>query len=758
VPSLRPLVFLTALLVAGPAVADPELRGQHAIESKRDDGRRFRVDLRVEARPSGELRLLRVARSMSPDDEDEAPLRWRAMSVERRGNELSTTYYVPCPRPLRGASAALRTGSLGGARRVWSNRIRARYRFQAGRVSEELENLTRYAPEAGWKRERGHGANLAQRLRLGFPARVPSGGRMHVLVPASGELRVKLTGGSALRLRVEDSRGRSLASTADVLSGVSVSSPKPLGLVSVVVTQARGARVCARLRQARALPRAKLPWRPTSYYPIFEFEGDGTPSTDTLYRRGGPLARFDRAFGLEGDASSVAWERGDVGVRASTHFSHGHYVRTSEPREEYAEYDWHADLDGDGSIGRGRGLSALDTNRDGVATKAELLLVAGARALEGVFRAYDHDRDGKIHLGRELAPHRGATFDGDGDGTLSPTELRALVGSQPRLRAQLERRRRLLLERLLIQDEDGDDGISATEIKPGAWDFVDDEDRDKDEKRVFDLDNLILHLTDGRRLVGNRLLARGQELVLMNGPRRHRPVANFKPEALRTLRQGSDGDFDDETDVSWWGHCDAAALAGMLFREPTRRVVHKGVTFRVSDLKALLVEYSMGARQLRGFSWKRGNELRSPADYTLGFHTTLREALAEGRPLLADVGKRPPSGGDHEVWNHAIHGYAIELSEAEGDDPYALDTRARIDHGEGSILVRYRLHFDRAGRIRADDKARTAWRSRDGGGQLVYLRYLYVADRFAGGNSQTRNPQVTKHRLAQLFGGELPWR
>ncbi len=52
---------------------------------------------------------------------------------------------------------------------------------------------------------------------------------------------------------------------------------------------------------------------------------------------------------------------------------------------------------------------------------------------------------------------------------------------------------------------------------------------------------------------------------------------------------GTNGKKDGEMDVSWWGSCDAVALAGMIFEEPTQSVTIEGVTFTPNDIKGLLV-------------------------------------------------------------------------------------------------------------------------------------------------------------------------
>jgi len=52
---------------------------------------------------------------------------------------------------------------------------------------------------------------------------------------------------------------------------------------------------------------------------------------------------------------------------------------------------------------------------------------------------------------------------------------------------------------------------------------------------------------------------------------------------------GSNGRTNGSMDVSWWGSCDAVALAGMLFETPKKDVTINGVTFTPNDIKGLLV-------------------------------------------------------------------------------------------------------------------------------------------------------------------------
>ena len=52
---------------------------------------------------------------------------------------------------------------------------------------------------------------------------------------------------------------------------------------------------------------------------------------------------------------------------------------------------------------------------------------------------------------------------------------------------------------------------------------------------------------------------------------------------------GENGKTNGSMDVSWWGSCDAVALAGMLFETPKKSVTINGVTFTPNDIKGLLV-------------------------------------------------------------------------------------------------------------------------------------------------------------------------
>ena len=52
---------------------------------------------------------------------------------------------------------------------------------------------------------------------------------------------------------------------------------------------------------------------------------------------------------------------------------------------------------------------------------------------------------------------------------------------------------------------------------------------------------------------------------------------------------GSNGKTKGSMDVSWWGSCDAVALAGMLFETPKKKATVDGVEFTPNDIKGLLV-------------------------------------------------------------------------------------------------------------------------------------------------------------------------
>ncbi|MGE0708172.1 MAG: EF-hand domain-containing protein [Planctomycetota bacterium] len=756
---MRPLLPLAlTILCAAVGRAEPApLIGRHLLQGEQDDGRRFEVELSVERRPDGSLRVVRVARSSSPGDEELPPRRWRALHVERAGDELRTVFTLPAPRPAQGAADALRAGALPTARGTWQNRIAATYRFAAGEVRESLENLTGLAPEDRWRRAEARGGTLAGRLPLGGSREVPRDGRLRLVVPASGELELTLVGPPA-RLELIDARGASLA-VAPIASNnqLRLVSSAPLGLVTLAVGGAVGHRVQARLRQAAAVPAAQRPWRAPSYYPIYELDPEGRENLEALFHTDGPLERFDRALGLQGAASAVAWEKGGA-LRSGTSYHEGHYVRRARPRERHAEEDWRVDLDGDGRIAAPAAevIAGYDQDGDGAVDEDELTRVAGPRALAALLRVYDHDDDGEVQLDREVPRAQAGAADRDGDGALDRDELAALIAGTPALRRQLLAQRRDLVARVLSHDRDGDGRVTAQELVPGAWDFLDDLDLDQDGARLFDDTNLVLALRDGRRLVGARVQAKDGALIVLGGPRGDRELGRARPEEVLALREGADGDLDDETDVRWWGHCDAAALAGILFREPSQRVSVGGVELRASDLQGILVELAMGERLLRGFSWSEGGKLRGSADYAAGFHALLREALGEGRALLCDVSARPWGPGDHEVWNYAVHGFVAELREAPGDDPYVLEARTTLRHTGGARELRYRLHYDAAGEVRADAASRTAWLQAENG-EARYLRYLLVAGRLTGAHGGQRNPQVTRERVARLFGGELPW-
>ena len=561
------------------------------------------------------------------------------------------------------------------------------------------------------------------------------------------------------RLQLFDLGGRELSPADRSGKTARFELEQALGLLEVRVSGVqRGVSLGARLYQRAVLPSEQRPWKTKSYYPVYEVGRDGELNLEAMYRVDGPLERFDRAFGLRAPRSAVAWERGEgAGVRPSADFRHGHFVRQAEPREARAEQELAVDLDGDGAIGGepGAALAGLDLDRDGVVSAAEVNVSARRRVMRGLLRAYDGDGDGRIRLGEELSRRRGQAFDGDGDGALGLRELERLFLADASLRSQLGQRCAELVARLLLKDRDGDRRLSQSELRPGAWDFLDDADADRDGRSYMDTDNWIAFLRSGETRVGNRRALFADEVRLFRGPARREPAGTFQVRELLALRRGADGDFEDAGDVTWWGHCDAAALAGILFRRPRGERRCEGETFSTADQEALLVELAMGERALTGFQWSERGAPLGPRRYARGFHETLRGALGAGKPLLADTSERE-WGRSGEVWNYAVYGARSELREAEGDDPYVLDVSTRLLHTGGSGLFRYRLHFEPSGAIRVDERARTEWLQRREG-ERSYLRYLLIPQRLSGAGS-LRNPHVTRGRVAQIFGGELPWR
>jgi len=178
-------------------------------------------------------------------------------------------------------------------------------------------------------------------------------------------------------------------------------------------------------------------------------------------------------------------------------------------------------------------------------------------------------------------------------------------------------------------------------------------------------------------------------------------------------RNGRDDDGDgliDECDdldgiEGWWGSCHAWVPAAMLEKEPTEPVIHNGVKFEVSDIKALLILLYDESRQVavgdrcaldipdRDVS---GRVIDPQCRNTNAgaFHLLVTNFVGlMGQP----IGEDRVSG--REVWNQPISGYRVD-AQRELSVPEALDllnlpsNSAYIHNEEAAKLVEVKMSID----------------------------------------------------------------
>ena len=717
------------------------LSGSYELHGKRDDGVLLAVRLQVSTRPNGKFAL---ERHVLLRDRPGSRERWQVAveQVGEGGERLRVVYTLPAFARRSGVVHALR----GETRLVErsQNTIVGVYRFSkaTGEVREVLSNQTRLAPEASWKSSLAVGGKHT-RLRLGEERRLPAGGVLNLILPCSGVLHLegaKLTrsdGSVVLAGRRQPGQGPNELRY-------------PVEAGTYRVQGQTGALVRSFLVQAAQLAGREAPWTTESWYPIHEFESNGDLNDDTLYRAEGPLERFDRAFGLKGRQSAVAWERGDSD-RLSDGFRSGHYHRRGVIRESRAELDSGVDLDGDGQIGgEPRALARqLDHDQNGRISEAELQRAVSSRLREALIRYYDFDKDGVVRVGTDVARSDAQVYDLNRDGLLSPSEFAWILRGKGPLGRQAQGMQSRWRDALTAQVRRGAE-LSAQDLPAGAHDFVDNDDQDRDGREDYEERNYVFRLRSGKVAVANGYRRVGADFRLDDS--RQIPARD-----VITIRRRADGDYADVYRSEWWGHCNGVAIAGILFEEPEAPIAFRGQTFDPEDLKGLLSEFALGEAGIHGFQWTKDRyRARSLPDYTREFHATLR-ALQPGRTsFMADV-ELKSRGQPGEVWNYALIGYRLVLRESSGDDPRVLEVVAKIEHTGGSLGLRYRLHFAKSGEILATAASKTTWQTQDEAGAPRLLRYLLAVKPISGPNRRA-NPFVSEGRLRQLFGGRLPYR
>ncbi len=160
------------------------------------------------------------------------------------------------------------------------------------------------------------------------------------------------------------------------------------------------------------------------------------------------------------------------------------------------------------------------------------------------------------------------------------------------------------------------------------------------------------------------------------------PAAKWQHEhkGLGRLHDGRDNDGDGQTDEcdgedydgieTWWGLCHAWAPAAILEPEPLKPVTFNGITFEVSDIKALLITlydntyaYMLGGR-CNAKEVERDENGRLKADECRdtnagAFHVVVTNMLGVYKRSFVE-----DRVGDYEVWNQPVYSYRVtELKE-----------------------------------------------------------------------------------------------
>lgn len=132
----------------------------------------------------------------------------------------------------------------------------------------------------------------------------------------------------------------------------------------------------------------------------------------------------------------------------------------------------------------------------------------------------------------------------------------------------------------------------------------------------------------------------------------------------------------DEKIESWWGLCHAWVPAAILEPEPVKAVTYNGVTFEVSDMKALMMMmYDRSSTKFLGRRCNVKNEEITRDEYGRIEQTECRDTNAGSLYLIVTnlLGRDKRSFAedrtmDYQVWNQPVVGYEItnkiELDEA----------------------------------------------------------------------------------------------
>ena len=217
------------------------------------------------------------------------------------------------------------------------------------------------------------------------------------------------------------------------------------------------------------------------------------------------------------------------------------------------------------------------------------------------------------------------------------------------------------------------------------------------------------------------------------------PAADWMSRKRGNLwaRDGVDSDGDGEVDEcgdsdgidGWWGSCHAWAPAAMLEDEPRQAVQRGGVTFEISDIKALLItaydrsrSVVIGSRcKAKVVEREESGRILDPdcRDTNAGsFHVVMANLMG-----MHGLGIGEDRSYGAQVWNQPIHGYKVtamkEITEAEaverllGPDsgeasyPYNADARRWVEVAMDVFWVTESLPTDRPLLDVHDDYLRT---------------------------------------------------
>lgn len=125
-----------------------------------------------------------------------------------------------------------------------------------------------------------------------------------------------------------------------------------------------------------------------------------------------------------------------------------------------------------------------------------------------------------------------------------------------------------------------------------------------------------------------------------------------------------------EKKVSWSGHCNGLAVAGILYPEPKKNVKYRGVTFTAQDMKALLIEAHQGEmpvvgntcpKKLKGLFANFTKEQKKQFCFDLNpaiYHIALTNYLGlQNKAVIID------RDSTEAVWNYPVSKYEYEMVE-----------------------------------------------------------------------------------------------